>query len=158
MEYSVARPWLLGGTFLAIGGWMTVDGIRRGAEYARYQGGTEVTGVVAELRGSHSIPKGFEMTVTWTDAGGTLRSDTVALYGREFDSLRWGDEVELLVARDDPSSAMVAGHHADQPPTTVLGISTMPSTFAGIGVLVFAIWLTAWGLRHPHEEVADSDE
>lgn len=137
VNFFVRYPLIGVVAFIAFGVWMGSNSIKEGTEKARFVGGPRAVGTVVELRGNW-----HEMTASWRDQSGNAHSGTVELFRNEYDSLKAGNRVDLLLARDDHSKALVAAHVEHDRPITVLGITATP-------MIYFAIVAILAGLLFP---------
>ena len=91
------------------------------------------------------------MTARWRDEAGKSHSGVVDLQKPVFDALKPGDDIALLLRKDDQSVAMVAGffdsNFLDRP-ITILGVSTTGIGFLGVLLALCGIGLAS-GLLKP---------
>lgn len=146
-QFFIDHPVIGGIAFLVVGSLISREAIKDGTEYARFVGGPQVTGRVAELRGKSSLPANYEMTAKWRDETGRSYSSTLNLFKHEFESLKEGSQVALLLAKEDHAAAIVAAHLEDNKPISIAGVSATPLVFGGIVMAIFGVGLALSALR-----------
>ena len=147
VQFVKDHPVIGGLFFVVAGALMTSSSISKGTEYAQFIDGLSVSGTVVELRGDFSIPAHFEMTAKWKDKKGRSHSGTLDLFKDEFEELKKGSKIPLLLSKTDPSKAMVASYFANSKPITVVGISTAPLGFVGALMALLGLIYAIHGLR-----------
>ncbi len=72
---------------------------------------------------------------------------TIKLFKDEFERLKKGSEIELLLSRADPSNAMVASYFDNNKPISLAGVSATPMIYAGAGMVLIGIVVAIYGWR-----------
>ena len=147
VQLAKEHPVIAGALFVVAGALITSSSISKGTEYAQFIDGPSVSGTVVELRGDYSIPASFEMTAKWKDKKGRSHSGTISLFKAEFEELKKGSKIPLLLSRSEPSNAMVASYFGNSKPITVAGVSTTPLGFVGAAMALLGLVYAIHGLR-----------
>ena len=125
---------------IGFGAFMMRDSILDGTEKAAFLDGPQVVGTVVELRGKTSLPAKYEMIATWPHPNRQTHSGVVFLFKNDFERLRKGSRIELLLARDDYGKALVAAHMESNEPIRVLGVTATPMVFVGLVFVLIGIF------------------
>jgi hypothetical protein len=144
----VRRYPRIGGLLLAaIGLVMTWQSVQAGRTMARFAGGAQAEGRVIGVENVGAGLPEFRLNVAWVDSAGVEQIAATRVFKREFENLRPGERVELLVARDDPG-AVVLERIFDRAGLVSLGpTSATPLVFAGVPVFLGGVFLLATGSR-----------
>ncbi len=137
-----------GGLLLvAIGLVMTRQSVQDGSTLARFAGGAPAEGRVIGVENVGAGLPEFRMNVAWVDSAGVEQITATRVFKREFETLRAGQRVELLVAKDE-SGAVVLKGIVDKAGLVSLGpTAATPLVFAGVPVFLGGLFLLATGSR-----------
>lgn len=148
VEMVKRYPFVAGILFALIATVMVQESEFQGQLFARFEGGPPARAIVARTFNAAGRPilPDYRAEVRWFDPAGTPHDTTLSIGKREFDRLEAGDEFPVIVARDDPGSAISEARLRNAGVFHVLG---RPATGIGVvGVLMggAALALCAWGL------------
>ena len=144
-RFFIDHPLIGGLVFVAVGAFMARSSITEGTQYAQFTNGVPVKGTVKELIGSTGLPAKYRMIAQWRDER-TTHTAAIDLFKNEFDSLKAGDEVPLLMSNADHTRAMVEKYYANNKPVEIAGMSATPLVFVGLAMALFGIGLAGAGL------------
>ena len=144
-QFFIDHPMIGGMVFVVVGAIMARSSITEGTQYAQFTNGVSVKGTVKELIGSTGLPARYRMIAQWRDER-TTHTSTVDLFKNEFESLKVGDEVPLLMSTADHTRAMVEKYYANNKPVEIAGMSATPLVFVGLAMALFGVGLAGAGL------------
>ena len=147
VQLAKEHPVVAGIFFAAIGAFMMHSNISKGTEYAQFIDGISVSGTVVELRGDYSIPAKFEMDAKWKDDRRKSYSGTIKIYKSDFEQLKKGSKIPLLLSKSDHSKAMPAESFARSKPINVAGIWATKLVYVGAAMFLFGCLCVIFGLR-----------
>ncbi|MGE0453972.1 MAG: hypothetical protein AB7O37_11385 [Vicinamibacteria bacterium] len=143
-------PFVSGIIFALIAAVMVQESEFQGQLLARFDGGVTARARIVRTFNAAGRPilPDYQAEVAWLDLAGAQHSTTIRIRKRDFGRLRPGNEVPIVVARDDPGGGAVL--EASLRNANVFYVLGYPVTGIGVVGLLMAggaLGLCGWGLR-----------
>ncbi len=132
-EWAKQNPLIGGILFVIVGVLMSVSAVNKGKKYSAFIDGTPVTGTVLKIEDANDggIPPDVQLEARWKTTDGKSHTGRMKIFKEELETLKEGEDVDLVVDKGDPSQAMKASIYANDKPVVLFGIAATPLVFAG---------------------------
>jgi hypothetical protein len=146
IDFAKRHPVIAGMVFMVVGLLMAKDSIKTGTYYAEFSGGDVVIGAVIKVENTANRPilPNFQLEASWEDSFYQEHIGNIKIFKGQYENLKPGDEVMLLLAADDPSRAMLKGTHQNEKIYSIGGIKATWQIFLGIGFFAFGLLMAVF--------------
>ncbi len=142
------HPVLGGLALMAIGILMVRMSMKDGEEKAAFLGGKQATGSVISLKNANegSLPPKYQVEVRWY-AAGMSHSAALDIFKKDYDRVKPGDDITLVLATTDPSRTILASRLGGDKPIQLAGITATSFVFVGLAMILAGATVAVFGQR-----------